>query len=151
MLVKITLATPVPAVLLEGLEFSMVENSKTTITGTVVHSFIESAPSGNTMLKTDEFNTEALTPIVLKITNSRTEAMDTLEVFVSNGGGGNYLTDFTLELYDENLNQIEGTHNNTAGTFTKTDSSTWSLAVGDTCYVVLKTTHAVNDIFVRLM
>ncbi len=156
MLVKITLTTPVPAALLHGLEFTMTESSgsgvRETVTGVVVDDIIESAPSGNNMLKSDEFDTEALTPVVVKITNTRTTALDTLELFVSTGSGsGSYLTDFTIELYDEDFNQIAGTHNNTAGTFTKDDSTTWSLAAGDTCYVVVKTTNATNGVFVRLM
>lgn len=152
MLVKITLTTPVPAALLHGLEFTLAEDNVAKATGVVVDDFIGSAQSGNNMLKTEEFNTEVLTPVVVKITNSRTEALDTLELFVSTGnGGGNYLTDYTIELYDEDFNQIAGTHNNTEGTFTKSDSSTWSLAAGKTCYVVVKTTNATNDVFVRLM
>lgn len=151
MLIKITLTTPVPAALLHGLEFTLAEGGVAKAAGVVVDDFIGSAQSGNTMLKTEEFNTEALTPVVVKITNSRTEALDTLEVFVSTGSGGNYLTDFTLELYDEDFNQIAGTHNNTEGTFTKSDSSTWSLAAGETCYVVVKTTNATDGVFVRLM
>ena len=155
-LAKITLTTPVPAALLHGLEFKMTEDSgsssRETVTGVVVDDFIGSTQSGNTILQSDTFNTEALTPVVVKITNSRTVALDTLEVFVSNGaGGGSYLTDFTLELYDEDFVKILGTHNNTEGTFTKDDSSTWSLAAGDTCYVVVKTTNATDDVFVRLM
>ncbi len=151
-LAKITLATPVPAALLHGLEFTMAEDTKVTVTGVVVDDIIESAPSGNSMLMTDEFNTEALTPVVVKITNTRTEALDTLGLFVSNGsGGGSYLTDYTIELYDEDFVRILGTHNNTEGTFTKDDSSTWSLAAGETCYVVVKTTDATNGVFVRLM
>lgn len=152
MLVKITLTTPVPAALLHGLEFTMAEGDRTTATGVVVDGFIGSAQSGNTMLKTDEFNTEALTPVVVKITNTRTEALDTLELFVGNGsGGGSYLTDYTVELYDEDFNLIAGTHNNTEGTFTKDDSTKWSLAAGETCYVVVKTTNATDGVFVRLM
>ena len=155
-LAKITLTTPVPASLLHGLEFNMTEDSGTssrgTVTGVVVDDIINSAQSGNTMLKTDTFNTEALTPVVVKITNTRTVALETLEVFVSNGsGGGSYLTDFTLELYDKDFVKILGTHNNTEGTFTKDDSSTWSLSAKDTCYVVIKTTNAASDVFVRLI
>ncbi len=155
-LAKITLTTPVPAALLHGLEFKMTEDtagsSRETVTGAVVDDIIESAPSGNAMLKTDAFDTEAQTPVVVKITNTRTEALDTLELFVSNGsGGGSYLTDYTIELYDEDFVRILGTHNNTEGTFTKDDSTTWSLAAGDTCYVVVKTTNATNGVFVRLM
>jgi hypothetical protein len=151
-LAKITLPTPVPAALLHGLEFTMAQENQVTVTGVVVDDIIGSAPSGNAMLKTDEFNTEALTPVVVKITNSKTEALDKLELFVSNGSGdGSYLTDFTIELYDEDFVLILGTHNNTEGTFTKNDSSTWSLAAGETCYVVVKTTNATNGVFVRLM
>ena len=154
MLIKITLLdASVPAALLHGLEFTMSENGSTVITGVVVDNFIGSAQSDNTML-TGEFNTEALTPVVIKITNSSTEVLDTLGIFVSTGtgnGGGNYLTDFTLELYDANFNRIEGTHDNTQETFTKSDSSKWSLAADDTCYVVLKTTSAASNVFVRLM
>ena len=157
MLAKITLTTPVPAALLHGLEFKMAEvaggSTRETVTGVVVDDFIGSTQSGNTMLQSDTFDTEALTPVVVKITNSKTVALDRLEVFVSNGtGGGSYLTDFTLELYDEDFNEIAGTHNNTEGTFTKeSDSSTWSLAADNTCYVVVKTTNATHDVFVRLM
>ncbi len=152
MLIKITLTTPVPAALLHGLEFTMAEGDQVTVTGVVVDGFIGSEQAGNTMLLTDAFNTQALTPIVVKITNTRTTALDTLELFVSNGsGGGNYLTDYTIELYDEDFVKIEGTHNNTEGTFTKDDSTAWSLAAGKTCYVVVKTTNATNDVFVRLM
>ena len=155
-LAKITLTTPVPAALLHGLEFNMAEidgsSTRETVTGVVVDDIIVSKQSGNTIMQSDKFDTEALTPVVVKITNSKTVALDTLEVFVSDGIGGTYLTDFTLELYDEDFNKIEGTHNNTEGTFTKSsDSSTWSLAAGDTCYVVVKTTNATNDVFVRLM
>jgi hypothetical protein len=152
MLIKITLTTPVPAALLHGLEFTMAESDRTTVTGVVVDDFIGSAQSGSGMLKTDTFNTEALTPVVVKITNTRTEALGALELFVSTfNGGGNYLTDFTIELYDEDFVKIAGTHNNREGTFTKDDSTTWSLAAGETCYVVVKTTNATNGVFVRLM
>ena len=153
-LAKITLTTPVPASLLHGLEFTMADGNQVTVTGVVVDDFIESAPDGNTMLLSDTFDTAALTPVVVKITNTRAEALDVLEVFVSTGSGvgvGNHLTDFTLELYDEDFVRILGTHNNTEGTFTKDDSSTWSLAADDTCYVVVKTTNATEDVFVRLM
>ena len=154
-LAKITLTTPVPAALLHGLEFNMAEidgsSTRETVTGVVVDDIIVSKQSGNTIMQSDTFDTEALTPVVVKITNSRTQALDTLEVFVSDGIGGTYLTDFTLELYDEDFNKILGTHNNTEGTFTKDDSSIWSLAAGDTCYVVVKTTNETNDVFVRLM
>jgi hypothetical protein len=95
-----------------------------------------------------------LTPVVVKITNTRTEALDALGIFVSTGtgiGNGNYLTDYTIELYDEDFVRILGTHNNTDGTFTKDDTSTWSLAAGETCYVVVKTTNATDGVFVRLM
>ena len=127
-------------------------SSRETVTGVVVDDFVDSAKSGNTMMQSDEFNTEALTPVVVKITNSQAVTLDTLEVFVSNGnGGGSYLTDFTLELYDKNFARILGTHNNTEGTFTKDDTSIWSLAANDTCYVVVKTTDATNGVFVRLI
>ncbi|MBQ9779183.1 MAG: hypothetical protein IJW22_09720 [Clostridia bacterium] len=152
MLIKITLTTPVPAALLHGLEFTMSESDNSVITGVVVDGFIGSEQAGNNMLLTGAFNTQALTPIVVKITNTRTTALDTLELFVSTGSGsGNYLTDFTIELYDEDFEKIEGTHNNTEGTFTKGDSTPWSLAAGETCYVVVKTTNATNGVFVRLM
>lgn len=154
MLIKITLTTPVPAALLHGLEFTMVDGEKTVITGEVVDDFVGCTQSGNNMLVSDTFDTEALTPVVVKITNTRTEALDALGIFVSTGtgiGNGNYLTDYTIELYDANFNRIAGTHDNTQETFTKSDSSEWSLAVGDTCYVVVKTTNATGDVFVRLM
>jgi hypothetical protein len=142
----------VPAALLHGLEFTLAESDVAKATGVVVDDFIESAQSGSGMLKTDAFNTEALTPVVVKITNTRTEALGALELFVLTGtGGGNYLTDYTIELYDEDFVKILGTHNNTEGTFTKGDSTTWSLAAGDTCYVVVKTTNATDGVFVRLM
>lgn len=151
-LAKITLTTPVPAALLHGFEFTMAEDDLVTVTGVVVDGFIGSEQAGNSMLLTGAFNTQALTPVVFKITNTRTTALDTLELFVSTGnGGGNYLTDFTIELYDEDFNQIAGTHNNTEGTFTKDDSTKWSLAAGETCYVVVKTTNATDGVFVRLM
>lgn len=151
-LAKITLTTPVPASLLNSLEFTMAESNKAVITGVVVDDFAEGYRSQSGFFLTDLIDTEELKPTVIKFTNTSGEELDTLEFFVSTGnGGGNYLTDLAVELYDQSFTQIAGTHSNTEGTFTKSDSSKWSLKVGETCYIVLKTTNATNDVFARLM
>ena len=151
-LAKITLTTPIPASLLNSLEFTMAESDKAVITGVVVDDFAEGYRSQSGFFLTNLIDTEALKPTVIKFTNTSSEALDTLEFFVSTGnGGGNYLTDFTMELYDESFVQIAGTHSNTEGTFTESDSSTWSLGAGETCYIVLKMTNATNGVFARLM
>ena len=103
------------------------------------------------MVATDKFTTEAGTPMVVRLTNTRSETLNTLQFYVSNSsGGGNYLTDFTIKLYDSSFNLIEGTHDNTNGTFTKADTSKWSLAAEDTCYIVITTTSATEDVFAWL-
>ena len=153
-LVKITLTNALPASLLENLEFTLREESggsaRTTATGVGVD-YVESQNFQNSMVATDKFSTEVGTPMVVRLTNTRSETLDTLQFYVSNSsGGGNYLTDFTIKLYDSSFNLIEGTHDNTTGTFTKADTSKWSLAAEDTCYIVITTTSANVDVFAWL-
>lgn len=153
-LVKITLTNALPASLLENLEFTLREESagsaRTTATGVGVD-YVESQNFQNSMVATDKFTTEAGTPMVVRLTNTRSETLDTLQFYVSNSsGGGNYLTDFTIKLYNSSFNPIEGTHDNTNGTFTKADTSKWSLAAEDTCYIVITTTSANVDVFAWL-
>ena len=149
-LAKITLTNALPASLLENLEFTMMEGTKATVTGVGVD-YVESQNFQNSMVTTDKFTTEAEQPIVVRLTNTRSETLDTLQFYVSNdSGGGNYLTDFTIKLYDSSFNLIEGTHDNTSGTFTKADTSKWSLAAKDTCYIVITTTSANVDVFAWL-
>ena len=128
----------------------MMEGERTTVTGVGID-YVESSNYGNLMVATDKFTTEAEKPMVIRLTNTRSETLDTLQFYVSNGsGGGSYLTDFTIKLYDSSFNLIEGTHNNESGTFTKTDTSEWSLAAGETCYIVITTTSATADVFAWL-
>ena len=149
-LVKITLTNALPASLLENLEFTMMEGTKATVTGVGVD-YVESQNFQNSMVATDKFTTEAEKPMVVRLTNTRNETLNTIQFYVSNdSGGGNYLTDFTIKLYDSSFNLIEGTHDNTNGTFTKADTSKWSLAAEDTCYIVITTTSANVDVFAWL-
>ena len=149
-LFKITLTNALPASLLENLEFTMMEGTKATVTGVGVD-YVESQNFQNSMVATDKFTTEAEKPMVVRLTNTRSESLNTLQFYVSNAsGGGNYLTDFTVKLYDSSFNLIEGTHDNTNGTFTKADASKWSLAAEETCYIVITTTNATADVFAWL-
>lgn len=150
-LAKITLTTPVPASLLNSLEFTMSESDKTVITGVVVDEFVESKYSGGNGYMAAMLNTEALTPVVYKITHVGTSnALTRMRFYeVKSATQEDLLTDFTVELYDESFTQIAATYDNETGRFIKSDSSEWSLGVGETCYVVLKTTNATNN--VRLM
>lgn len=154
-LVKITLTNALPVSLLENLEFTLREESgttsRTTATGVGID-YVESQNFQNSMVATDNFTTEAEIPMVIRLTNTRSEVLNTLQFYVSNeSGGGNYLTDFTIKLYDSSFNLIEGTHDNTSGIFTKTDdTSRWSLAAKDTCYIVITTTSATVDVFAWL-
>ena len=89
--------------------------------------------------------------MVIRLTNTRSETLDTLQFYVSNGsGGGSYLTDFTIKLYNSSFNLVEGTFNNTEGSFSKSDASKWSLAAEETCYIVITTTNATADVFAWL-
>lgn len=149
-LVKITLTKELPESLLENLAFTMLEGTRATVTGIGVD-YVESSNYGNSMVATDNFDTVAGIPMVIRLTNTRNEALDTLQFYVANSsGGGNYLTDFTIKLYDSSFALIEGTHDNTNGMFTKADSSKWSLAKEETCYVVITTTNATVDVFAWL-
>lgn len=150
-LVKITLTNELPASLLENLEFTLIDGTRAVVTGVGVD-YVESSNYGNSMVATDNFDAVAGMPTVIRLTNTRNEALNVLQFYVSTGTGvGNYLTDFTIKLYDSSFNLIEGTHNNTTGVFTKTaDSSTWSLGADETCYVVITTTNATEDVFAWL-
>lgn len=150
-LVKITLTTALPASLLENFEFTLFEGGRVTATGVGVD-YVESSNYGNSMVATDNFDAVAGMPTVIRLTNTRNEALNTLQFYVSNGAGtGNYLTDFTIKLYDSSFNLIDGTHNNSTGAFTKTaDSSTWSLGAEETCYIVITLTNATEDVFAWL-
>ena len=150
-LVKITLTNELPASLLENLEFTLEDGGRFVVTGVGVD-YVESSNYENSMVATDNFDAVAGMPTVIRLTNTRNEALNVLQFYVSTGtGSGSYLTDFTIKLYDSSFNLIEGTHNNTTGVFTKTaDSSTWSLGADETCYVVITITNATEDVFAWL-
>ena len=146
-LVKITLTNAVPASLLENLNFTMMESSKTTITGTVVD-YVESHNYGNSMVATDKFDAVAGMPTVIKLTNTRDETLDTLKFYYETvPGSGNYIIDFTIKLYDSSFSLIAGTFDNQTGTFTEADSSRWELAKDETCYIVLTTENDTEQVF----
>ena len=161
-LVKITLTTPLPACMLETLEidlFDVTGNSrKHTAEGSVYSDIIESHKKAgtNAIFVTDVFNTidntiDGTYPVVIKLTNETGNALNTLEFFVR-GDSDRWLTDYSVKLLDDEFNVIDGTHNNEEGEFTLTSNgSRWSLAAGESCYVVLSTTEAKENVFVRLM
>ena len=150
-LVKITLTNALPTSLLENLEFTMMDGGRVVITGIGVD-YVESSNYGNLMVATDNFTTKAEQPMVIRLTNTRSEDLDTLQFYVSkSSGGGSYLTDFTIKFYDSSFNLIEGTFDNQEGVFTKTsNSSRWELGAEETCYIVITTTNATEDVFAWL-
>ena len=147
-LVKITLTTPLPACMLETLEIDLFDNVGYVANGSVYSDIIESHNHGNSMVATDKFDAVAEMPTVIKLTNTRDETLDTLNFYYeTEPGSGNYITDFTIKLYDSSFSLIDGTFDNQTGVFTKADSSRWELAKDETCYIVLTTENDTAQVF----
>ena len=146
-LIKITLATPLPASLLETLTFSLRESTEVA-TGTACTAVESHKKAGsNAIFVAEDITLDGTAPVLVKLTNETTDALNTLEFFV----GGSRLTDFSFTLYDDAFAAIAGTYDSANGAFTLTsDSSRWALAAGESCYVVLTATQAAQDVDVWL-
>ena len=103
------------------------------------------------MVEAGKFNTTENVPTVIKLTNTRNEALDVLKFYYKNVTD-RALLDFSFDIYDADMNYVATEYTLATGEITKTsDSSPWSLGVGETCYIILTTENTVENVFMWLM
>ena len=147
-LVKITLTTPLPACLLETVTFNLFEVTKHVGTASVVKPVAVDTETtvGQTQLVHDPIDIAAGETVVFKITNTLDRNVTRFSLWGDSARLDAKDDAYTVALYDSNGALIEATYDVDQYTFDKADSTEYAVADGQTVYVVLTLTKAVNDV-----
>lgn len=137
----------------EGLEIYICPNAETTqvrIIGTATIVAPEKAYKSGSNMMTDDIDLVANQPIIIKLTN---EFDTNISQFTFNGNAAqlHVNTNYVVALYSEDgIEDSAVTYDTSSHTFEYADTTTFKLAAGETCYIILIPEGDVEDFYMSV-